>query len=119
MSCEAGAVDEEFEKDDGLLNADVPPNTCLPAKVVACGVMALGMAAKEKGLKASEVEPNEGASPVNSNGIAYNRCLWQKRTVYGGAGEMQMCLVLFEGAKCERVGAGEDGFKYCQASANA
>ena len=70
MGCEEGAVAEGFAQDDDLFRVDVPPNDGVPLRAAARGVIALGVLAKEMGLKASEVVPREGASPLNSNGMA-------------------------------------------------
>ena len=69
IACEEGAVVEGFAKDNDLFRVDVPPNDGVSLKVAARSVIALGVAAKEMGLKASEVVPREGASPLNSNGM--------------------------------------------------
>lgn len=67
--CEDGRGEGGFANDDDPLRLGVLPNDGAPPKANGRGEVATEDAANEKGLKASEVEPSVGASPLNSNGM--------------------------------------------------
>jgi hypothetical protein len=67
--CEDCGTEKEVANDDDLLRVGVLPNDATPPNVGGRAEFAVGDAANEKGVKASEVEPSGGASPLNSNGM--------------------------------------------------
>ena len=112
MGCEEGAVVEGFAKDDDLLIVDVPPNDGVPPKGTVRGVIALGVAAKEMGLKASEVVPREGASPLKSNGMvpecAHLPCSAEGDSIWWSQWKAVVCGVVHD---AEDSAAGEGRIK--------
>jgi hypothetical protein len=73
--CEDCGTEKEVAKDDDLLRVGVPPKDGTLPNVGSRAEFVVGDAANEKGVKALEVEvePSEGASPLNSNGMVRQR----------------------------------------------